>query len=79
MLEFAVTVNGLNDGKAHWVLAVQGNRLLIVHDDRSLHWHPMDECRLGKVASPDMPRPVVPVQPTKQPLVVPTHGRVDGY
>ena len=66
MLEFAVTVKGITQEKqAKWVLAVDpvGERLLIVHEDKSLHWHPMVDCMFVKAASADMPRAVVIVQP----------------
>ena len=65
MLEFAVTVEGITkEGQAQWVLAVDpvGERLLIVHEDSSLAWHPMSACRFAKLVPPDAPRPVVPVQ-----------------
>jgi len=71
MLEFAVTVKGLDD-EAHWVLAVDGDRLLIVHpDDRTLHWQAMEDCTFAKFISPDQPRLVIPVQP-QQKLTIPT-------
>lgn len=74
-MEFAVKVRGLDDAesnKAHWVLAVDtvSERFLIVHEDRSLHWHDMVDCTFAKIASPDQPRPVIPVQP-QQEVVVP--------
>ena len=73
MLEFAVTVEGIT--QAQWVLAVDptGERLLIVHDDKSMHWHAMKDCRFVKVVNPDAPRPVIPVQPppNKTPVVLP--------
>lgn len=72
MLEFAVTVKGMDDGKARWVLAVEGDRLLIVHEDKSLQWHKMEDCKFAKLVPPDMPRPVIPMQPKQDGLVVPT-------
>lgn len=66
MLEFAVTVEGVTKaGEAQWVLAVDpvGGRLLIVHDDKRMYWHPMAECLFVKVIPPDAPRMVIPVQP----------------
>ena len=74
MLEFAVTVNGLEEG--HWVLAVEGERLLIAHPDNTLHLHPMEECTFVKCMSPDQPRAVIPVQP-QQKLTIPA-GRFAG-
>ncbi len=70
MLEFAVTVKAL-DEEGHWVLAVDGERLLIVHPDKSLHWHPMEECTFLKLMSPDQPRVVIPIQPPGK-LTIPT-------
>jgi predicted RNA binding protein YcfA (HicA-like mRNA interferase family) len=73
MLEFAVTVKGL-DEDGHWVLAVEGDRLLIAHpDDKTLHWHPIKDCTFAKFMSPDQPRVVIPVQPQQnRQITVPT-------
>jgi hypothetical protein len=78
MIEFAVKVKGIHDvedeDKATWVLAVDpvGDRLLIVHDDQSLHWHPMDDCKFVKARTPDQPLVVLPVQPqrTQEPVLL---------
>lgn len=80
MLEFAVTQKGMDETKAKWVLAVQGNKLLLIEQDRSLKWYPMDECKFAKLISPDAPRPVLPVAPQQQSLVVPggLQGRGNG-
>ncbi len=70
MMEFVVKVKGLGEEEdAQWVLAVDpvGERFLIVHEDRSLHWVPMAECTFIRVASPDIPRPVVAMQPQPKP------------
>lgn len=79
MLEFAVTVDGVTkEGQAQWVLAVDpvGERLLIVHDDKSMHWHPMTDCGFVKVMIPDAPRMVIPVQvqPSQTPLALPNRA-----
>ena len=74
MLEFAVAVKGLDE--AYWVLAVEGERFLIAHADRSLQWHPMEDCTFVKCMSPDQPRAVIPVQP-QQKLTIPA-GRFAG-
>ena len=69
-MDFAVQVKGLDTGtNARWVLAVDavGERVLITHDDRSLHWVPIDECKFVKASPPDTPRPVVVVKPQPQP------------
>jgi hypothetical protein len=83
MIEFAVRVKGLHaedDGQATWVLAVdpQGG-VLIVHEDKTLHWHPLADCTFAKLIPPDRPRPVFAVQPAKpankpDPLVVPNRA-----
>ena len=69
MIPFAVFIEGVTEeGQGQWVLAVDpvGERLLIVHDDGGLRWHPLADCRLVKVISPEAPRLVVPVQPVGQ-------------
>lgn len=76
MIEFAVRVAGLDaedSTNAHWVLAVDsvGERLLIVHDDHSLHWYPLADCTFAKAQTPDQPRLVLAVQP-KAALATPT-------
>ncbi len=80
MIGFAVTVAGLSkEGQAHWVLDVQGKRLLIVHEDQSFHWHHMDECRFVKLVPPDAPVPVIVAPEQKPKLLVPGaagNGRV---
>lgn len=73
MLAFAITVEGVTaEGKAQWVLAVDpiGERFLVVHEDNSMHWHPLADCTFVKVMNPDQPQLVMVVQP-KQPLAVP--------
>ena len=69
MLPFSVEVKGVTEeGKAKWVLAVDptGDRLLVVHEDRSLHWHPMAACTFYATVPPDAPRPVMIVEPQGQ-------------
>ena len=64
MSDFAVRVAGLDDGNmGHWVLAVDGDRLLIAHEDKTLHWYPIDQCTFLQMVMPDKPKPVVLVQP----------------
>ena len=62
-MDFAVTVVLDAPGKARWVLAVDRERLLLADDDGTLHWVSMRGCALAKVASPDQPRLVIPMQP----------------
>lgn len=69
MLPFSVSVEGLTgEGQGKWVLAVDpvGNQLLLAHEDKSLHWHPMDECSFHGIVPPDAPRPVMLVEPQRQ-------------
>lgn len=69
MLAFAVQVKDVTkEGQATWVLDIDpvGERFLIVHEDKTMHWHPMADCTFVKLVSPDAPTPVVPVQ-TNQP------------
>lgn len=71
-MDFAVKVAGLDEGteRARWVLAVDGDRLLTAHDDGSLHWYPLADCRLAKAINPESPKTVIPVQPSR-PQVIP--------
>ena len=66
MMEFVVKVEGVDQGR--WVLSVDpvGERFLIAHDDKSLHWVPMAECEFAGAAPPDQPRPVIAVKPQQQ-------------
>lgn len=64
MIEFAVIVEEEQQGR--WVLAVDpvGERVLVTNaDDQALRWVPTNICRLIKAAHPEVPRPVVLVQP----------------
>lgn len=63
-MDFAVHIKGLHEeGKGSWVLAVDGERVLISHDeDQSLHWYDIADCKLVNVSPPDRPRPVYSVQ-----------------
>ncbi len=84
MAAFAVVVDGDPKGKdakgteyeqAFWVLAVDpvGDRLLLACDAgglTSLRWVPISQCRLGRIATPDQPQIVIPVQPNQQPTLV---------
>ena len=93
MIEFAVQVSGLTkEGQASWVLDVDpaGERLLLAHEDKTLHWHPMAECLFAKLMPPDAPRAVIPVQPAPVPqIAVPQiampnraerrHGMLNGH
>lgn len=73
MVEFAVKVEGIE--LPQWVLAVDpiGERLLIVHENQSLQWHPMAACKFVKAQTPDNPRLVMAVQPQK--IEIPGDGK----
>lgn len=68
MMEFAVTVEGLDENQGKWVLDVDParERFLVAHDDGTLHWHLITECKFVRAANPDVPRPVIPMQPQQQ-------------
>jgi hypothetical protein len=69
MLPFSVEVEGVTkEGQGKWVLAldIAGDRLLLVHEDKSLHWHPIADCRFHGTVAPDAPRPMMLVQPQQQ-------------
>ncbi len=70
-MDFAVTVVLDAPGTARWVLAVDpvGERLLLTDNNGVLHWVPMAGCKFAKVASPDQPRPVVPIQPKQSQML----------
>ena len=72
MLEFAVLIQGEDEKRGRWVLAVDavGDRLLIADDDRTLRWVPMNLCKFMKAATPEVARPVILVQP-QQVVAVP--------
>ena len=81
MLEFAVQVKGLHnvdDGQAAWVLAVDPEAgVLIEHsEDRSMHWHPLEDCIFARLMKPDAPRAVFSVQPAQKPnpIMVPNRA-----
>jgi hypothetical protein len=68
MMPFLVEVKGLTEeGKGKWVLAVDpaGDRLLLVGEDKSLHWYPMAECTFYGTFPPGTPQPVVIVEPER--------------
>ena len=67
-MDFAVQIDGEKQGR--WVLAVEGDRLLVADEANQLRWVEMTSCRLLKAATPDVPRLVMPVQAQK-PILVP--------
>ena len=87
-MDFAVVVDSdpLVEEKeqAYWVLAVDpvSDRLLLACDSSGLsrlRWVPASECRIGKVASPEQPRPVIAIQPpVSRPVLVDPLALRDG-
>ena len=75
-VDFAVWHEGIEndaDGKqqGRWVIAVEGERLLLSDNDRNLYWKDVAECKLFGFMGPDHPRPVLVVQPQAQPQILP--------
>ena len=77
MIPFAVHHEGLPAAAGKWVLAVQGERLLLSDDDGKLYWKRLDTCKLVRAHTPDMPTAVLPVMPQQKGgagIVVPGPG-----
>lgn len=69
MLPFSVSVEGATEpGKGRWVLALDmaGDRLLLAHEDKSLHWHRIAECAFHGIFPPGSPQPMMIMQPEPQ-------------
>jgi hypothetical protein len=69
MMPFSVEVEGVSkEGQGNWVLAVDpaSDQVLLAHQDKSLHWHPMAECTFHGMCPPGAPQPVFVVQPQQQ-------------
>lgn len=80
MVEFAIKVHSFGLDKPQWVLAVDpvGERLLILHNDQSMHWYPLAVCTFVKAQTPDQPLVVMAVQPQKpKQQVVRARGHLD--
>ena len=82
-MDFAVTIKGLHEDDQHgaWVLAVDGDRVLVAHDeDKSLHWHPLKDCTFMKAQTPDQPVMVMSVAPNQQGKIVKasSYGSING-
>ena len=71
-MDFAVKVAGLDDDteRCRWVLAVNGDQLLIATDEGELQWRPMADCKFVRGINPEAPKTVIPVQPPR-PQVIP--------
>jgi hypothetical protein len=69
MLPFSVEVEGVTkEGQGKWVLAVdpEGDRVLLAHDDKTLHWYPMGDCLFHGTVPPSPVQPVMIVEPQQQ-------------
>ena len=70
MPDFAVAIEGVTkEGQGRWVLAVDGDRLLVAYEDKSLHWHQLTECNFASMADPTGVQPVIVVQPKPGPAL----------
>lgn len=78
MIDFAVSVKGIHEeDKGSWVLAVDGDRLLIaVPETNELQWHLLSDCTFQKAHTPDQPTMVLTVkgQPQNGKLVFPNRA-----
>ena len=74
-VDFAVLVDGEEQGR--WVLAVEGDRVLITDSERRFRWVDIASCTLAQIATPDTPRLVVAVQP-QQKITLPQMKLHDG-
>ncbi len=75
MLPFSVSVEGVTgEGEGKWVLAIDlvGDRLLLAHDDKSLHWHATADCAFHTFVPPNAPIPMMVVQPQQPTLLRPS-------
>jgi len=76
MISFAVTHPSMPEGQGQWVIAIDGDRLLVSNKDRDLIFLPVSECKLLKVHTPEQPIMVMPVQMEPQNgLAVPEANR----
>lgn len=71
-MEFVVQVIGEEPAKGYWVLDVDAHSgsFLVANEDGTFRWLLSDKCRFVRAANPEVPRPVVLVQP-KPGLAVP--------
>lgn len=80
MPEFAVSIEGVGPSdRAMWVLAldIEGERIMVVHPDKTLHWHPIVDCRFAGIVDPSKPRPFTIVQPSGQPTIYRPSDSID--
>ena len=79
-MEFAIQLPTDAEGQGHWVLAVDpvGERLLLAGEDKTMQWVPVKDCKFLKARNPDMPQPVIAVQPQAQPTLALPSLRLNG-
>ena len=67
-MDFAVTHEGLEEGKGRWVIHVdtERERVLLGDEDMTLYWKDIADCTLFAVHTPSQPTLVMPVQPQQQ-------------
>lgn len=72
-MEFVVHVKGDPPEQGYWVLAVDAarNQFLISREEGKFVWVTIGDCTFVRLVNPEMPKPVVAVQP-KQAITVPT-------
>lgn len=46
-----------------WVLAIDRDSVLISHDDKSLHWHPLEKCEFLQMTNPIAPTVITTLEP----------------
>jgi len=65
MIPFAVKIEGVTkEDQAVWALAVTETQLLTAAvEGGALKWYPLADCTFVKMVPPDMPKPVMIVQP----------------
>lgn len=66
MADFAVHHEGVPEGHGRWVLHVDGDRLLLSNEDKTLYWKELSECTLFAAHTPSQPTLVMGVQPQQQ-------------
>ena len=75
MIDFAVWHEGLEEGTGRWVLAIDGERVLLANDEGEFYWLELSVCKMVRIVGPDQARPVVPVgQPQQTPIVLPNRA-----
>ena len=62
-MDFAVWHEGIEEGQARWVLAVDGEHVLLADSEQQFYWKALSDCKFARLAGPDQPRLVMPVSP----------------